>query len=54
VDYADTGPNEEGFMTNEFLELGKEHQNVDKVSASMRLYGLINDSEVTSPTKIPD
>lgn len=38
-------------MNNEFLELNKEHLDVGKVSASMRLYGLINDSEVASPVK---
>ena len=53
IDYSDTGPNEEGFMNTEFNELNNEHQDVKLASKQMALYGLINDSEVTSPTKIP-
>lgn len=40
-------------MRTEFDELSKEHQNIDKASASMKLYGLINDSEVASPAFRP-
>ena len=38
-------------MKNEFDDLNKEHITVDAVSADMQLYGLINESEVPSPTK---